>query len=432
MSDRPDVVILMTDEERAVPPYESADVLAWRDRTLRWPPLVRRARRELRPALHRLAGLRAQPPDDLHRAVSGPARRHPDRRHRQAADDSRLRWLRQGEVPTLGNWFRAAGYDTHYDGKWHISHADLDDPATGRSLATNDDDGVVDPAAVRRYLDADPLGAVRLLRLGRPGAARCGYVQQPVFVATRWSPTGSSRGSRTATPAAAPATRPRCARSCWWPASSTRTTSCCSRPGSAAARWQPSPRGSAARARGAHRRRGSADQAGRADRVPRGLLLRLRSGAGDQPRATSATRSSTATCTTGCTPRWTDRSTGSAAPSPRAGPTTPCWCARPITAICSARTAGCTRSGSTCTTRPPGCRSSSPASATGATQPRDGHGADVARRPGADAAGRGRYRRGRRRRRAGRVVLRSAPAAGPRPDAGRRRRRRPTRTAPST
>ena len=28
----PDVVILMTDEERAIPPYESADVLAWRRR----------------------------------------------------------------------------------------------------------------------------------------------------------------------------------------------------------------------------------------------------------------------------------------------------------------------------------------------------------------------------------------------------------------
>jgi arylsulfatase A-like enzyme len=69
-----------------------------------------------------------------------------------------MRWLRQGEVPTLGNWFRAAGYDTHYDGKWHISHADLIDPATGRPLATNDDDGVVDAGAVRRYLDADPLG----------------------------------------------------------------------------------------------------------------------------------------------------------------------------------------------------------------------------------------------------------------------------------
>ena len=31
MAEHPDIVILMTDEERAVPPYESADVRAWRD-----------------------------------------------------------------------------------------------------------------------------------------------------------------------------------------------------------------------------------------------------------------------------------------------------------------------------------------------------------------------------------------------------------------
>lgn len=30
MANRPDIIIVMTDEERAVPPYESAEVLAWR------------------------------------------------------------------------------------------------------------------------------------------------------------------------------------------------------------------------------------------------------------------------------------------------------------------------------------------------------------------------------------------------------------------
>ena len=60
-------------------------------------------------------------------------------------------------MPTLGNWFRAAGYDTHYDGKWHISHADLIDPETGRPLATNDDHGCIDHEAMRAYIDADPL-----------------------------------------------------------------------------------------------------------------------------------------------------------------------------------------------------------------------------------------------------------------------------------
>ncbi len=158
MSDRPDIVILMTDEERAVPPYETPEVLAWRDRML----LGRKWFNDHGVSFGRhytgsLACVPSRPTiftghyPDLHGVTQTDG-------IGKTADDSRMRWLRPGEVPTLGNWFRAAGYDTHYDGKWHISHADLIDTNTGRSLATNDDDGVVDPVAVRRYLDADPLG----------------------------------------------------------------------------------------------------------------------------------------------------------------------------------------------------------------------------------------------------------------------------------
>ncbi|OBF10336.1 sulfatase-like hydrolase/transferase [Mycobacterium sp. 852002-10029_SCH5224772] len=158
MSDRPDVIVIMTDEERAVPPYESPDVLAWRDRTLggrKWFEdhgvcFVRHYTGSLACVPSRPTIFTGQYPD-LHGVTQTDG-------IGKTADDSRMRWLRQGEVPTLGNWFRAGGYDTHYDGKWHISHADLTDPATGGPLATNDDDGIVDPAAVRRYLDADPLG----------------------------------------------------------------------------------------------------------------------------------------------------------------------------------------------------------------------------------------------------------------------------------
>ena len=72
------------------------------------------------------------------------------------ADDSRMRWLRPGDVPTLGDWFRAGGYDTRYDGKWHLSHADLHDEH-GRPLATNTASGEVLHDGVARYLEADPL-----------------------------------------------------------------------------------------------------------------------------------------------------------------------------------------------------------------------------------------------------------------------------------
>ena len=31
-----------------------------------------------------------------------------------------MQWLDPNSVPTLGDWFRAGGYETHYRGKWHI------------------------------------------------------------------------------------------------------------------------------------------------------------------------------------------------------------------------------------------------------------------------------------------------------------------------
>lgn len=186
MSDRPDIVIVMTDEERAVPPYESDELLAWRQQTLtgrRWfdehgVNFTRHYTGSLACVPSRPTIFTGQYPD-LHGVTQtdGIGKRF---------DDSRLRWLRAGEVPTLGNWFRAAGYDTHYDGKWHISHADLEDPATGGSLATNDDDGVVDPAAVQRYLDADRLDAYGFSGWVGPephgaGNANSGYRRDPLI-----------------------------------------------------------------------------------------------------------------------------------------------------------------------------------------------------------------------------------------------------------
>ncbi|MBI3653383.1 MAG: sulfatase-like hydrolase/transferase [Acidobacteria bacterium] len=37
-------------------------------------------------------------------------------------NDSLYPWLAPNGTPTLGDWFRAAGYSTHYFGKWHISN----------------------------------------------------------------------------------------------------------------------------------------------------------------------------------------------------------------------------------------------------------------------------------------------------------------------
>ncbi len=153
---RPDVIVIMTDEERAAPPYESNELSAWRSRALpgaRWfsehgVSFDRHYTGSLACVPSRPTLFTGQYPD-VHGVTQTDGLG-------KTATDSRLRWLRPGEVPTLGNWFRAGGYDTHYDGKWHVSHADLvgDD---GEPRATNDEHGVVDADAVTAYLDADPL-----------------------------------------------------------------------------------------------------------------------------------------------------------------------------------------------------------------------------------------------------------------------------------
>lgn len=37
-------------------------------------------------------------------------------------DSPNFPWLEAGGIPTLGTWLRAAGYTTHYFGKWHVSN----------------------------------------------------------------------------------------------------------------------------------------------------------------------------------------------------------------------------------------------------------------------------------------------------------------------
>ena len=183
---RPDIILILTDQERAAPPYETEELANWRREALpgaRWfddhgVTFQRHYTGSLACVPSRPTMFTGHYPD-VHGVTQtdGLGKMH---------DDSRMRWLPPGEVPTLGHWFRAAGYDTHYDGKWHLSHADLTDPATGKPLATNDADGMVDPAAVKRYLDADRLdgfgfsGWVGPEPHG-PGLANAGYVRDPLL-----------------------------------------------------------------------------------------------------------------------------------------------------------------------------------------------------------------------------------------------------------
>ena len=102
------------------------------------------------------------------------------------ATDPEMTWLDPDSVPTLGDWFRAGVYQTHYRGKWHVSHADLLIPGTHEGLMASDDSGTPIPEAIEAYRRADrldPFGFSGWIGREPHGAAKsdCGMVRDGVF-----------------------------------------------------------------------------------------------------------------------------------------------------------------------------------------------------------------------------------------------------------
>ena len=182
----PNILLIMTDEERYPPPYEAEG--------------LKEFRRSQLPARERIRAGGAE----LHRHYAGsmacaPSRatvftgQYPSLHGVSQTDglakgpgDPGMRWLDPEAVPTLGDWFRAGGYQTHYRGKWHISHANLLVPGTEEGLAASDDDGRVIQEGVDAYRRADQLGPFGFAGwIGREphGAAKadCGTVRDGVF-----------------------------------------------------------------------------------------------------------------------------------------------------------------------------------------------------------------------------------------------------------
>ncbi len=182
----PNILLIMTDEERYPPPYESQAVAQFRRTQLPSRGRLRDGGLEF----HRhYAGSTACVPSratlftgqypSLHGVsqTDGLAKR---------ADDPAMMWLDPDEVPTLGDWFRAGGYQAHYRGKWHISHADLMIPGGHTGLMASDDEGALIPRAVDAYRRAerlDPFGFSGWIGREPHGAAKAdsGTIRDGVF-----------------------------------------------------------------------------------------------------------------------------------------------------------------------------------------------------------------------------------------------------------
>jgi arylsulfatase A-like enzyme len=182
----PNILLIMTDEERYAPPYEVESVTRFRREQLSARESIRAGGVEF----HRhYAGSTACTPSratlftgqypSLHGVSST------DGVAKQKTDPA-MGWLDPSSVPTLGDWFRAGGYRTHYRGKWHVSHADLVTPGTHEGLMASDDAGNLIPRAVAAYRKADrldPFGFSGWIGREPHGAAKsdCGTVRDGVF-----------------------------------------------------------------------------------------------------------------------------------------------------------------------------------------------------------------------------------------------------------
>jgi arylsulfatase A-like enzyme len=182
----PNILLIMTDEERYPPPYENAAVAEFRRTHLS----VRERLRDGGLELHRhYAGSTACVPSRAtlftgqYPSLHGVSKT--DGIAKQNTDPG-MGWLDPDEIPTLGDWFRAGGYRTHYRGKWHISHASLSIPGGHEGLMASDDDGAPIPEAVEAYRRADrldPFGFSGWIGREPHGAAKsdCGTVRDGVF-----------------------------------------------------------------------------------------------------------------------------------------------------------------------------------------------------------------------------------------------------------
>ena len=182
----PNILLIMTDEERYPPPYEDATTARFRREQLG----ARESIRDSGSELHRhYAGSTACVPSRAtlftgqYPSLHGVSKT--DGIAKQNTDPA-MGWLDPDEVPTLGDWFRAGGYQTHYRGKWHVSHADLAIPGGHEGLMASDDEGAPIPRVVDAYRKADrldPFGFSGWIGREPHGVAKsdCGTVRDGVF-----------------------------------------------------------------------------------------------------------------------------------------------------------------------------------------------------------------------------------------------------------
>lgn len=186
MPARPNILVIVTDEERYPPVYETDAVRRFRRTELPGQQALRARSTEFH--RHYAASTACVPSraclftghyPTLHgvRATDGAAK---------SAQDPSMFWLDPDTVPTMGHYFRAAGYRTYYRGKWHVTHADLMTPDTRTPIASSDDQGARSEPNTSYYRAAERLencGFAGWIGPDPHGSARsnCGLLRDPLY-----------------------------------------------------------------------------------------------------------------------------------------------------------------------------------------------------------------------------------------------------------
>ncbi|MGB3100652.1 MAG: sulfatase-like hydrolase/transferase [Psychrobacillus psychrotolerans] len=155
---RPNILFIIVDEERFPTVYETEAIKEWRVKNLKTQELLRKNGMTF--SNHYIGSTACSPSratlftgqyPSLHGVTqtTGVAK---------GAFDPDVFWLDHSTVPTLGEYFRTAGYQTYWKGKWHLSDEDILIPGTHDALPSyNTKTGVPNSAQEAIYEKANRL-----------------------------------------------------------------------------------------------------------------------------------------------------------------------------------------------------------------------------------------------------------------------------------
>ena len=154
---RPNILIMMTDEQRYPTSYESAALAQFRATYLKTQQTL--AQTGVTFNRHHVMSVACVPSRTSMLTGQYPSLHGVSQTDGAAksAVESDMFWLDASTVPTLGDYFRAGGYETYWIGKWHVSHADILQPGTITGVTTYDTLGQRDTSKENLYLQADRL-----------------------------------------------------------------------------------------------------------------------------------------------------------------------------------------------------------------------------------------------------------------------------------